>query len=105
MRVKPKKSKFDAVKNHFKMRMLQRFGIDVTQAVLDDLFHQVRSGAATRLQEQSRTKVCYKVSCEGREIAVVYNYKYKTFSTAMPLEWIGNDRNMAFVEALTHEEY
>lgn len=80
-------TKAESCKRHFKKRMLQRFGIEVTQKVIDDIRHQMRVEKDSRLPRQTLTKSRFLINYEGKEMVVIYSKKHHTFITAIPLEW------------------
>jgi hypothetical protein len=80
-------SKAAAQRKHAKRRAFERLGLDVGQRTLDAMVSDIQSGNAKFLRRQSLRITVWKVECQERPCAAVYDKDRKTIVTVMPLEW------------------
>jgi hypothetical protein len=78
------KSKARAQRRHFKMRLLERYGILCNNDMYRSFISQVKKQESKPLLAQSRTRVIHEIYYEDRPIWVVYDKKRHEFCTALP---------------------
>ena len=80
---KRKGNKSTSIKHHFKRRMLSRFGIDVTDKVMNDIVQMIQTGQSEIIEKQSCAKTVHQIKYQDKTINVVYDRERKLPVTAM----------------------
>lgn len=75
-------------KRHAKTRMLQRYGIGLTDEIYADFIHQINTGRAIFIERQSVRVSKFWVRFETQMIPVVYDRHRKTIVTVLEQEWV-----------------
>jgi len=71
-------------KKHFQKRMVERQGIDATNAIISDIVAQVQDPKCeTFVSRQSNTRSLHRVLVHGREILIVYCHTTKLPKTTL----------------------
>ena len=71
------------VRDHFNIRLYERYGIVITKEEYQNLIDQIHRGEAKLVEVQSLTRKVYKISLRDKEMFVVYNPKRKLFHTVL----------------------
>lgn len=70
---------------HFKMRLWQRYGLEINIKELKELRTLIQtSGGRYKIGRQSNTKVLHKIPFKGHELLVVYSNVQHNFVTVLP---------------------
>lgn len=78
---KPKASKHKTIKRHAKMRASERFGINFSKQIHDEVIKTIQDGKAKFVEKQSNRITLFDVLVEGKECRVVYDKERKTIVT------------------------
>lgn len=87
-RKQKREDKAKTQKRHAKTRMLQRYGIGLTEELYADLVNQIVTGRASFIERQSVRVSKFWVRCGTQMIPVVYDRHRKTIVTVLEQEWV-----------------
>lgn len=73
---------------HFRLRLIQGYGIPANKAVRREMVGLIQSGQSTPVEKQSNRIVLHSINYQGREIVVVYDKARKNLVTALRPEWV-----------------
>lgn len=79
-------SKAKAQQRHARRRARERFGIEFTQQVEEDVVKRIQAGEATLARKQSNRVSVFFLDIQGQEMAVVYDKQRKTVVTLFTAE-------------------
>lgn len=83
-----KKHKYAAQRYHAKRRLLQRYGIELTDELRLDMISQIASGKAKFIERQSRRITVHLVRAEQDTfVPAVYDSNRKEIVTFLLREW------------------
>jgi hypothetical protein len=68
-------------------RTFERFDIDVGNRTTEAMVRDIQTGKATFIRHQSLRITVWRVKCQERVCAAVYDKERKTIVTVIPLEW------------------
>lgn len=78
------------IKQHFKKRLFERYGLVINRNQYQALNQQIQNGKAKFILKQSRDKTHFLVELDAQPVYVVYNKKLGGICTALKLEWLPN---------------
>lgn len=84
---KAKKNKTAAIKAHFKTRMSERFGFEITQQEIDQIISAIQKQKPTAhfVKKQSHSRTVYMMAVRGKKIRIVYDKLRHQPVTAIPI--------------------
>lgn len=71
---------------HTKLRLAQRYGLDVTSTDIFQMAKRMAHGQATLLSRQSKTVALWQLEHQGQLIRMVFDSRSRSILTALPLE-------------------
>jgi len=83
-----KRSKAKSLKSHAKRRFWERYGIQLTNNLENDIIKQITRGKAPLIDRQSTNRSIYRIMAENQSIPVLYDRKRKCIITALMNEHI-----------------
>jgi len=83
---KPLPKTRESLFNHAKKRLLERYGIVLTQQIYDFLQSKIKNKDALFLKTESNTRRHLAIRLEGKWIPVVYNTSLNAIATFLPQE-------------------
>jgi hypothetical protein len=72
---------------HFKKRMRQRFGIELTTSQCKDIADFIKRGKAKFIRRESLRVVIHEMEIQGKLVHVVYDKERQTPVSALLPEW------------------
>ena len=71
--------------DHFAQQLLERYGIELTDELYDEMLEQVTSDGPTYVIDGSvTTRAIHCVSVDGQDVYVLYRREKNAFITALP---------------------
>lgn len=86
-----KRSKDSAMKIHCKSRFKQRFGLELTNNMYENMVAQIVKSKSRFVCAESNTRTVHIVNVLGKEnlkVAAVYNKQKQLIHTIFPVDWI-----------------
>ncbi len=84
-------SKAKSQTKHFKRRLRERFGVNVSKHKLKQIIQKIQKGDAVFIRRQSLRTTIWEVEVEGEVARVVYDAKRHTVVTAMRVPYQRGD--------------
>jgi len=73
-------------REHSRMRMLERYGIDLTDELREQIRHQITKEESRFLYEHSLTRTVHEVTVMGKKVIVVWSKVRGSIVTVLPAE-------------------
>lgn len=81
-----KNNKKDAQTRHAKQRAMDRYDIDFTQYKRETMIRQINIGEGRLIRKQSHRVSIYLMTCDGKEVVVVYDKERNNIASFLPIE-------------------
>lgn len=95
-------NKDKAMTGHFKKRFFQRFGIELTQNMMEYMLAQIKKHKSQYVGNQSCSRAIHIVSLPtGEEIlpvVVIYNLNKRLIHTCFPISWLENGEYKQYLD-------
>lgn len=79
---------------HFRGRVKERFGVELTFDDLEKMEECIQSGYFSKIRDQGDFVSIYRVRIGKEMAAVAYDHGSRTVITAMPVEWMSRSSMM-----------
>ena len=79
-----KKGKSRTLFRHARQRFIERYGIDLTPVLHEEICDLIKKGIGTLIEKQSLRVSVWEVDCQGQKIKVCYDRKRHLIITVLP---------------------